>query len=110
VHSAEVVLDLYSVTLGKKKYTVVTSDVAESNRNGVGTNRRTAEYMGGGSALGALMGGLFGGGKGAGIGALAGAGGGFVSQVFTRGKEVRVPAESTLRFRLEKPLVLQPAP
>jgi hypothetical protein len=110
VHSAEVVLDLYSVTLGKKQYTVVTSDVAESNRRGVGTNRRTAEYLGGGSALGALMGGLFGGGKGAGIGALAGAGGGFVSQVFTRGKEVRVPSESTLRFRLEKPLVLQPAP
>jgi hypothetical protein len=110
VHSAEVVLDLYSVTLGKKQYTVVTSDVAESNRKGVGTNRRTAEYLGGGSALGALMGGLFGGGKGAGIGALAGAGGGFVGQVFTRGKEVRVPAESTLRFRLEKPLVLQPAP
>jgi hypothetical protein len=110
VHSAEVVLDLYSVTLGKKQYTVVTSDVAESNRRGVGTNRRTSEYLGGGSALGALMGGLFGGGKGAGIGALAGAGGGFVSQVFTRGKEVRVPSESTLRFRLEKPLVLQPAP
>ena len=67
VHSAEVVLDLYSVTLGKKQYTVVTSDVAESNRRGVGANRRTAEYLGGGSALGALMGGLFGGGKGAGM-------------------------------------------
>ncbi len=110
VHSAEVVLDLYSVTLDKKQYTVVTSDVDESNRRGVGANRRTAGFVGGGSALGALMGGLFGGGKGAGIGALAGAGGGLVSQVFTRGKEVRVPAESTLRFRLEKPLVLQPAP
>jgi hypothetical protein len=110
VHSAEVVLDLYSVTLGKKQYTVVTSDVAESNRKGVGTNRRTAEYLGGGPALGSLMGGLFGGGKGAGIGALAGARSGFVGQVFTRGKQVRVPAESTLRFRLAKPLVLQPAP
>jgi hypothetical protein len=110
VHSAEVVLDLYSVTLGKKQYNVVTSDVDENNGKGVGKNRRTAEFLGGGSALGALMGGLFGGGKGAGIGALAGAGSGFVGQVFTRGKEVQVPAESTLRFRLEKPLVLQPAP
>ena len=54
------------------------------------------------------MGGIFGGGKGAGIGALAGAGGGFVTQAFTRGKEVRVPAESQLRFRLEKTLVLNP--
>lgn len=110
VHSPEVVLDLYSVTLGKKQYTVVTSDVDENNGKGVGKNRRTAEFLGGGSALGALMGGIFGGGKGAGIGALAGAGGGFVSQVFTRGKAVQVPAESTLQFRLEKPLVLQPAP
>jgi hypothetical protein len=108
VHSPEVILDLYSVTLDKKQYRVATSDVDENNRKGVGKNRRTAEFLGGGSALGALMGGLFGGGKGAGVGALAGAGGGFVSQVFTRGKEVRVPAETTLRFRLEKPLVLQP--
>lgn len=110
VHSPELVLDLYSVTRDKKQYTVVTSDVDENNGKGVGKNRRTAEFLGGGSALGAFMGGLFGGGKGAGIGALTGAGGGFVSQVFTRGKEVRVPAETTLRFRLEKPLVLQPAP
>jgi len=55
------------------------------------------------------MGGIFGGGKAAGIGALAGAGGGAVTQAFTRGKEVRVPAESVLRFRLQKTLVLRPA-
>ena len=55
------------------------------------------------------MGGIFGGGKGAGVGALAGAGGGFITQVFTRGKEVRVPAESLMKFRLEKTLVLEPA-
>jgi hypothetical protein len=65
--------------------------------------------LGGGSALGALLGGIFGGGKGAGIGALAGAGGGFATQAFTRGKQVRVPAESQLRFRLERNLLLQPA-
>jgi hypothetical protein len=109
VHSPELVLDLYSITIDKKQYKVVSSDLEETNRKGLGANRRTAEFLGGGSALGALMGGIFGGGKGAGIGALAGAGGGFVSQVFTRGKEVRIPSESTLRFRLEKTLVLQTA-
>jgi hypothetical protein len=31
-----------------------------------------------------------------------------VTQLFTRGKMVKVPAETTLLFRLEKPLVLQP--
>jgi len=109
VHSAELVLDLDSVTVHKRVYRVVASDVAESNRQGMGANRRTAEFLGGGSALGALMGGIFGGGKGAGIGALTGAGGGAVTQAFTRGKEVRVPAESVLRFRLQKTLILRPA-
>ena len=109
LHSPEVVLDLYSVNVGTKQYTVVSSDVTESNRKGLGANRRTAEFLGGGSALGALMGGIFGGGRGAGIGALAGAGGGILTQAFTRGKEVKVPAESILRFRLERTLVLQPS-
>ena len=109
MHSAELVLDLYSVTVNNKHYRVVSSDLTESNKKGFGANRRTAELLGGGSALGALLGGIFGGGKGAGIGGLAGAGGGFATQAFTRGKEVRVPAESQLRFRLERNLVLHPA-
>lgn len=108
VHSPELVLDLYSVTVEKKQYTVVSSAVTESNRKGLGANRRTGELVGGGTALGALMGGIFGGGRGAGVGALAGAGGGLITQAFTRGKEVKVPAESVLRFRLEKTLILQP--
>jgi hypothetical protein len=106
--SPELVLDLYSVTVDGKQYRVVTSNVDESSSRGVGKNRRTAEFLGGGAALGALMGGIFGGGRGAGIGALSGAGGGALTQVFTRGKEVKVPAESVLRFRLERRLVLQP--
>jgi hypothetical protein len=109
VHSSELVLDLYSITVGSKEYRVVTTDVDESNKAGFGKNKRTAEFLGGGSALGALMGGIFGGGKGAGIGALAGAGGGFVTQAFTRGREVKVPSESLLRFRLDKTLILRPA-
>ena len=105
--SPELVLDLYSVTIGGKQYRVVTSNVDESSSRGVGKNRRTAEFLGGGAALGALMGGIFGGGKGAGIGALSGAGGGMLTQVFTRGRVVKIPAESVLRFRLEHRLILQ---
>jgi uncharacterized protein YcfJ len=108
VHSPELVLDLESVTLSGKRYRVVSSDVDESNKKGVGANRRTAEMVGGGTGLGALVGALFGGGKGAGIGAVAGAGGGFATQIFTRGKEVKVPAETLLAFRLERTLVLHP--
>ena len=54
-----------------------------------------------------MMGAIFGGGKGAGIGAAAGAGAGLLTQIFTRGKKVQVPAETTMRFRLDRTLVLK---
>jgi hypothetical protein len=108
VRSAEVVLDLYSIDVHGAEYRVDSSSVTESNKNGLGANRRTAEMTGGGAGLGALMGAVFGGGKGAGIGALAGAGGGALTQLFTRGKQISVPAETVLTFRLEDTLVLHP--
>jgi hypothetical protein len=108
VHSPELVLDLYSVDLHGEQYRLDTSSVTENNRSGLGLNRRTAEYTGGGAGLGALMGAVFGGGKGAGIGALAGAGGGALTQLFTRGKEISVPAETAMTFRLERTLVMHP--
>lgn len=106
-HSPEIVLDLFSVSVNEKEYRVLTSDVDFSNKKGLGANKRTAEFGGGGAAIGALLGGIFGGGKGAGIGVAAGAGGGLLTQLFTRGKKVKVPAETTLRFRLDRTLVLR---
>ena len=91
-HGPELVLDLFSVSDHGKEYCVVTTDVDVSNRKGVGANRRTAEYAAGGS--GALFDAIIGGGKGAGIGAGAGAAGGLLTQIFTRGKAVKLPAES----------------
>ncbi len=108
VHSADLVLDLFSITMKGKEYRVDSSDVNINNKRGVGANKRTAEYGGGGAAIGALFGGIFGGGKGAGIGAAAGAGSGLLTQIFTRGKQVQVPAESSLMFRLDQTLVLRP--
>jgi hypothetical protein len=108
VRSAEVVLDLYSIDVHGEEYRVDSSSVTESNKSGLGANRRTAEVTGGGAGIGALLGAVFGGGKGAGIGALAGAGGGALTQIFTRGKQITVPAETTLTFRLEETLVLHP--
>jgi hypothetical protein len=108
VHSADLVLDLFSVTVNGKEYRVDSSDVNINNKRGVGANKRTAEFGGGGAAIGALFGGIFGGGKGAGIGAAAGAGSGLLTQIFTRGKQVQVPAETSLMFRLDQTLVLKP--
>jgi hypothetical protein len=108
VHSADLVLDLFSISINGKEYRVDSSDVNINNKRGVGANKRTAEYGGGGAAIGALFGGIFGGGKGAGIGAAAGAGSGLLTQIFTRGKQVQVPAETSLMFRLDQTLVLKP--
>jgi hypothetical protein len=57
---------------------------------------------GGGGGFGALIGGLAGGGKGALIGALAGAGAGTAGAAFTGNKEIVIPAEDRLTFRLER--------
>lgn len=106
--SPELVLDLFSVTVGSKEYQVVSSDVDMSSGRGVGKNKRTLEYGGGGAGFGALMGAVFGGGEGAGIGAAAGAGAGLLTQLFTRGKRIKVPAETKMTFRLDRTLVLKP--
>jgi outer membrane lipoprotein SlyB len=63
---------------------------------------------GGGAGLDALLGAVFGGGKGAAIGAGSGAVGRLVTQLFTRGKKIKVPAETELTFRLDLTQVLGP--
>lgn len=102
----ELTLDLESITMNGKRYAVTAdaSSLSAEQRDGVGKNRRTVEYLGGGAAVGAIIGAIAGGGKGAAIGAAAGAGAGAGAQVLTRGKAVKVPAESLLTFRLEQPL------
>ncbi len=105
--SSELALDLESLTIHGHRYTVGASDWERSNNKGIGKNRRTAEMTGGGALLGTLLGAMAGGGKGALIGAITGAAAGGTAQVLTKGKEVRVPAESVITFRLNQPLQLQ---
>jgi hypothetical protein len=57
--------------------------------------------------LGALIGGLAGGGKGAAIGALAGAGAGTAGTAYTGNKDIVLPAESAVSFKLEQPLEIK---
>ena len=102
--ASDLVLDLQSVVINGKTYNIDTADVTRSGKAGVGTNRRTAEYTGGGAALGAIIGAIAGGGKGAAIGAGAGAGAGALAQILTKGKAIKVPVESVLTFKLDKPL------
>lgn len=103
----ELQLDLESVNVNGRRYVVSTTDEVISGGNekeGVGANRRTAKYAGGGALLGSIIGAIAGGGKGAAIGALAGGGAGAIGQTVTRGRNVDVPAESLLTFRLDQAL------
>jgi hypothetical protein len=94
-------LALDSVKVGGNTYKVETAAIARSAK---GKGKRTAVAVGGGAGLGAIIGGLAGGGKGAAIGVLAGAGAGTAGAAFTGNKNIVLPAESALSFRLLQPL------
>ena len=102
--AADLVLDLAAVSVEGQQYALSTADISERGKQGVGANRRTAEYSGGGAVVGAIIGAIAGGGKGAAIGAGAGGGAGALTQVLTKGGAIRVPAETVLTFRLDNPL------
>lgn len=82
-------------------YPVSTSTMSRAEK---GKGKRTALFAGGGGAFGALVGGLAGGGKGALIGGLAGAGAGTAGSAMTGNKEIFLPAETLVTFRLEHPV------
>jgi hypothetical protein len=100
---AQLILELTDLVLNGKKYPVRTSDYTE-----VGTSRtgKTAATVGGTAALGAIIGAIAGGGKGAAIGAASGAAVGTGVQVVTKGKVLRIPAETVLEFKLQTSLTV----
>jgi hypothetical protein len=106
VTSPNMTLDIQSITVAGRRYLVSTADLQEKSSTGLGANKRTAEMVGGGAALGALIGAVVGHGKGAAIGAVVGGAGGAGAEVLVKGKEVRVPAETVLKFRLDQSVTL----
>lgn len=105
--NGSLVLDLDSIRANGRLYHVSSTDIQARDANGLGKNKRTGEMVGGGAVLGTLLGALAGGGKGAAIGAVAGAAAGGGVEVATKGHEIRVPAETLLTFRLDRPLELR---
>jgi hypothetical protein len=102
--ASDLVLDLDSVSVEGRRYRLDTQDVIRKGRDGVGKNKRTAVFTGGGAAIGAIIGAIAGGGRGAAIGAASGAGAGAGTQIVTKGAAIRIPAETILTFRLDAPL------
>jgi hypothetical protein len=105
IHANDLALELCSIAFAGVPHDVQTGIRFQKGRDGVGANKRTAIFSGGGAAVGALIGGLVGGGRGAAIGAASGAGAGAGTQILTRGS-VRIPSESVMSFRLEAPVAL----
>src|SRR5262249_28176522 len=101
-------LDLQSVTVNGQRYMLTAEGSGSSSRaGGIGMNKRTGKYVGGGAAIGAVLGAIMGGGKGAAIGAVVGGAGGAGAQVLTN-KKKGLPAETELSYKLAQDLQLRP--
>ena len=104
---SELHLELVKIDCHGRSYSLVSSTYAASGPN---RSKRTALAVGGGAILGTLLGGIAGGGKGAAIGAAAGAGAGGIYQGSSKGKQVKIPAETRLDFQLEQPVTVTVMP
>lgn len=99
-------LRLTALSIDGREYPVRTRDLTQRKK---GKGKRSAAFIGGGSGLGMLLGGLAGGGTGVLIGGLAGGGAGTAAAGFTGNRDLNIPAESIVRFKLATDLVVQEA-
>jgi len=97
-------LTLTSVTVHGKEHEIQTSAATTSSK---GKGKRTAVMVGGGAAGGAAIGAVAGGGKGAAIGALIGAAAGTGGAGFTGNRDITLPAETALDFKLREPVTIK---
>lgn len=98
-------LTLDGITFHGRKYSIATSEFEDASKS---RGTRSLVGGGGGAAFGAIVGALAGGGKGAAIGALAGGGAGTAGAAFTGKRDIVLPAETRLHFKLERSFTIQP--
>jgi hypothetical protein len=97
-------LRLTSLTLNGTRYPLETRDMTRTKK---GKGKRSAAFIGGGSGLGMLIGGVASGGTGLLIGGLAGGGAGTALGGMTGNRDIVIPSESIIHFRLADDLTLQ---
>lgn len=97
-------LRLTSLTLNGTQYPISTHDLTRTKK---GKGKRSTALIGGGAGLGMLIGGIASGGTGLLIGGLAGGGAGTAAAGLTGNRDIDIPAESIVRFRLADDLTLQ---
>ena len=112
ISGAEVQFALRTITVNGKNYDVSTASMKRGA--GLWANRQTAETVGTGAVLGTMIGAAAGHGKGAALGAALGAAAGALAgaaiEVFAREKELEIPSETLLSFKLDQSLRLTPQP
>ena len=86
-------------------YRIDTGTLARSKK---GKGKRTAAFIGGGAGMGMLIGGIATGGVGLLVGGLAGGGAGALGAAFTGNRDLSIPAETVVTFRLQDALTLAP--
>jgi hypothetical protein len=96
-------LRLTSLTLNGNRYPIDTHDLTRTKK---GKGKRSAAFIGGGAGLGMLIGGIATGGTGLLIGGLAGAGAGTGVAALTGNRDLDIPSESIVRFKLSDTLTL----
>jgi len=99
-------LRLTSLTLNGTRYPLATRDLARAKK---GKGRRSTALIGGGAGLGMLIGGIASGGTGLLVGGLAGGGAGTAVAGLTGNRDLSIPAESIVHFKLAEDLRVQPA-
>ena len=99
-------LRLTTMTLNGRELQLRTADLTQTKK---GKGKRSAAMIGGGAGLGMLIGGLAGGGKGMLMGGRAGGGAGTAGAAMTGNKDLEIPAESIVHFKLAQDLVVQGA-
>jgi len=100
-------LTLSNVTVAGHTYEIQTTAPTETSK---GKGKRTATMVGGGAGGGAIIGALAGGGKGAAIGGLIGAAAGTAGAGLTGKRDIVLPAETVLTFKLVEPLEIRHRP
>jgi hypothetical protein len=98
-------LTLTRLDVNGTPYRIDTSNLARTKK---GKGKRSAAFIGGGAGMGMLIGGLATGGVGLLVGGLAGGGAGALGAAFTGNRDLSIPAESVVTFRLQDALTLAP--
>jgi hypothetical protein len=99
-------LTLTRLEVNGAEYRIDTTNLSRTKK---GKGKRSAALIGGGAGMGMLIGGIATGGVGLLVGGLAGGGAGALGAAFTGNRDISIPAETVVTFRLQDALTLAPA-